>query len=139
MNKNITYFTGGLLLIIGIIFILSPKSAFESIVLGSGIAIIVFSAGGILYSFLGKDPTSSYFLSSSILGLIFGIILVTNAESTIKLISVLLGIWLFVTGLSTTLQMSKLNSNLSTMSMPITRLILGIICILTPFIFIKLK
>ena len=34
--------------------------------------------------------------------------------------------------------MSKLNSNLSSMSMPITRLILGIICILTPFIFIKL-
>lgn len=136
-NKKLTYVFGALLIAFGIIFILSPKGVFESIVLFGGIAIIAFSALGILLSFFG-NAHSSYFIGSSVLGLIFGIILVSNTDSAVKTIPVLLGIWLFISGLSTTLYMSKMGNNLTSMTSPITRMILGLICFITPVVPISI-
>lgn len=138
MDKKATYVFGALLIALGVIFILSPKEVFESIVLFGGIGIIVFCVIGIIYTFLGKDPASSYLLGSFILGLIFGIILVANTDSAIKVAPVLLGIWLFITGLSTTLYMSKMNTKLVDMAVPITRLLLGLICFIAPVIPISI-
>ena len=137
-NKKLTYVFGALLIALGVIFILSPKGVFESIVLFGGIAIIAFSALGILVSIFGKDASSSYFLGSSILGLIFGIILVSNTSSAVNIIPGLLGIWLFISGLSTTILMSKSGSNLVSMTTPITRMILGLICFSAPIIPISI-
>lgn len=136
-NKKLTYVFGALLIALGVIFILSPKGVFESIVLFVGIAIIVFSAIGILLSFFGKESTS-YFIGSSVLGLIFGIILVSNTDSAVKTIPVLLGIWLFISGLSTTVYMSKIGSSLTSMTTSITRMILGLICFITPVVPISI-
>ncbi len=137
-NKKLTYVFGALLIALGVIFILSPKGVFESIVLFGGIAIIAFSVLGVLVSILGKDASSSYFLGSSILGLIFGFILVSNTSSAVNVIPILLGIWLFISGLSTTVLMSKAGSDLTAMTTPITRMILGLICFSAPVIPISI-
>lgn len=137
-NKTVTYFLGGILIALGVLFIISPSGVFESIVLIAGIAIIAVSAIGIILSFAGKDALSSYFLGSSIIGLIFGIVLINNTESAIKIIPVLLGIWLFITGISTTAYMSKQGSSLVSMTSPITRMILGLICFIAPVIPISI-
>ena len=137
-NKKLTYVFGALLIALGVIFILSPKGVFESIVLFVGIAVIIFSAIGVLLSFFGKDAGSSYFIGTSILGLVFGIVLVSNTDSAVKVIPVFLGIWLFISGLSTTLFMSKMGSNLVSMTTPITRMILGLICFIAPVIPISI-
>ncbi len=137
-NKKLTYVFGALLIALGVIFILSPKGVFESIVLFGGIAIIVFSVLGVLVSIFGKDASSSYFLGSSILGLIFGIILVSNTSSAVNVIPILLGVWLFISGLSTTVLMSKSGSSLTGMTTPITRMILGLICFSAPVIPISI-
>ena len=137
-NKTITYIMGAVLIALGVIFIISPKNTFESIVLFGGIAIIAFSSIGILLSFFGKDASSSYYIGSSVLGLIFGIILVINTDSAVKIIPILLGIWLFISGLSTTMFMSKTGSSLVSMTTPITRMILGLICFIAPVIPISI-
>ena len=138
MDKKATYVFGALLIALGVIFILSPKEVFESIVLFGGIGIIVFCVIGIIYTFFFFFSASSYLLGSFILGLIFGIILVANTDSAIKVVPVLLGIWLFITGLSTTLYMSKMNTKLVDMAVPITRLLLGLICFIAPVIPISI-
>lgn len=132
-NNKITNLFGIILIIIGLIFIISPKGVFESIVLVVGITVIVYSAFALLVSFLGKDSTS-YLVTSSILGLIFGIILVSNTDGAVKIIPILLGLWLFISGFSTTLLMYKSGTKLSLMTSPITRMLLGLICFLTPVI-----
>ena len=134
MNKNkITNLFGIILIIIGIIFIVSPKGVFESIVLFIGITVMVYSAFALLVSIFGKNY-SSYFITSSIIGLIFGIILVSNTDGTVKIIPILLGLWLFISGFSTILLMYKSGTKLSLMTSPITRMILGLICFMTPVI-----
>ena len=133
-SKKLTYVFGALLIAIGVIFILSPKGTFESIVLFGGIAIIVFSVLGILVSIFGKDASYSYFLGSSILGLVFGVILVSNTDSAVNVIPIFLGIWLFISGVTTTAFMAKTGSSLTSMTAPITRMILGLICFCAPII-----
>ena len=133
-NKKITYVFGALLIALGVIFILSPKGVFQSIVLALGIIIIAFSSLGIFLSFFGKSASSSYFLGSSVLGLIFGIILISNTDSAVKTIPILLGLWLFISGISTTIFMSKSGYKLTEMVTPITRMILGLICFSAPII-----
>lgn len=137
-NKKITYVLGALLIALGVLFIISPSGVFESIVSFIGIAIIAISAIGIISALFGKDASFSYFLGSSIVGLIFGIVLINNTDSAIKIIPVLLGIWLFITGISTTNYMSKQGSSLVSMTSPITRMILGIICFIAPVIPISI-
>lgn len=135
-NKKFTYVCGALLIALGVLFVLSPKGVFESIVLFAGISIIAISAFGIILS-LSKESTS-YFIGSSILGLIFGIILVSNTDSAVKTIPILLGLWLFISGVSTTIYMSKMGSKLTTMTSSITRIILGLICFMAPVIPISI-
>ncbi|MBQ6546897.1 MAG: DUF308 domain-containing protein [Bacilli bacterium] len=137
-NKKLSYVFGALLIAFGVIFIMSPKDVFESIVLFGGIAVIAFSVIGILTSIFGKDTGSSYFLGSSILGLILGIVLISNKASAVNIIPIFLGIWLFVSGFSTTVFMSKAGSSLTSMTAPITRMILGLICFSSPIIPISI-
>ncbi len=137
-SKKLTYVLGAVLIALGVIFILSPKGVFESIVLFGGIAIIVFSVLGVLISIFGEGAGSSYFLGSSVLGLVFGIILVSNTSSAVNVIPIFLGIWLFISGVSTTILMSKSGSSLTAMTPPITRMILGLVCFSAPIIPISI-
>ena len=118
MNKGkVVDIFGIILIILGIIFVVSPKSVFETIVLVAGIIIIAYSLLSLLISFTSKNTYSTYLIFSSVIGLIFGIVL---------------GIWLFASGLSTSLAMHKIGTSLSAMVSPITRMVLGLVCFATP-------
>ena len=135
MNKRKwAYILGLLLIAFGIVLIVSPEGVFETIVLIAGIVLIVYASFGIIVSIVNKNPTSSYLIGSSIIGLVFGIILVTNTESATKVIPILLGIWLFLSGLTTTLFMLKSGKTIKQLINPLAKTILGLICFITPII-----
>ncbi len=133
MNKGkVVDVFGIILIILGIVFVVSPKSVFESIVLVAGIIIIGYSLLSLLISFTSKNTYSTYLIFSTVIGLIFGIVLVSNTDSAVNIVPILLGIWLFSSGLSTALAMHKIGTGLSAMVSPITRMGLGILCFATP-------
>ena len=90
-KKTWNYIFGALLIIFGIIFIISPQGTFQSIVLAGGIILITYAIVSLLGAIISKNPYASYSIGSSIIGLIFGIILVNNTEGAVKLIPILLG------------------------------------------------
>lgn len=134
MNKKntITYVLGALLIAFGVIFILTPSTAFKSIASAIAIVIILLSVVSIITALNEKNKTP-YFLTTPILGIIFGIIILANKDSAIKIIPILLGIYLLVTSISTLLMIDN-NKNKELMFKTIVKLILGIIFILTPIV-----
>lgn len=136
-NKKLSLIFGILLIIVGIVFILSPTDVFQSIVMFIGIALIVMSIIGIIAS-LGKEGLSSYYLTSYIFELVIGIVLVSNTDIAIKVIPVFLGIWLFISGLVTTISLSRVSNSLAYMTSPIAKMVLGLICFVTPAVPISI-
>lgn len=135
MSKKIwTIIFGILLMLFGITFIMSPDKAFGSIVLVIGIILIVYASIGIISAILSKNPYASFTIGSSILSLIFGIILVSNADGTVKIITIILGIWLFISGLSKLVFTTKITKDMKALVGPITRIILGVISFAIPII-----
>ena len=97
MNKKVSsYIFGALLIVFGLIFILSPESAFETIVLIAGISLIVYGGLKILLALKSDNPYASYTVAGSIFSIIFGIILIGNQNAAIKVIPILLGICLLI-------------------------------------------
>lgn len=133
-KKSYDYVLGALLIGFGVVFILSPERIFQSIVFGAALVIILFSSLGLLSSINDKENSSMYLSSGFIIGLIFGIILLTNTDSAIKIVPILLGLWLFITGLSTVIMMLKRGLTISNMISPIVRTILGVICLCLPIL-----
>lgn len=112
MNKKVSsYIFGALLIVFGLIFILSPESAFETIVLIAGISLIVYGGLKILLALKSDNPYASYTVAGSIFSIIFGIILIGNQNAAIKVIPILLGIWLLISGITTLLFLLKTNSD----------------------------
>ena len=132
-NKTLTYASGIILIILGALFIISPKSMFESIVWITGVIIIALSIISIATSLSSKN-VSSYFLVSSLLGLILGIVLLYNREGAIKIIPILLGIYLLITGISKLIIMAKANYKYDIMFPTVIKIVLGSICLFTPVI-----
>jgi uncharacterized membrane protein HdeD (DUF308 family) len=132
-NKTISFVLGALLIAMGVIFIISPQGAFESIFLVIGVVIIVISAMLLIFSIVNNSAIN-YYLSSSIFGLIIGIMLVSNTDFAVKFVPIFLGLWLFISGLISTIIMSRNTSSLKELASPITRIVLGIICFGTPII-----
>ena len=133
MSKKIwTIIFGILLMLFGITFIMSPDKAFGSIVIG--IILIDYASIGIISAILSKNPYASFTIGSSILSLIFGIILVSNADGTVKIITIILGIWLFISGLSSLVFTTKITKDMKALVGPITRIILGVISFAIPII-----
>ena len=130
MNKKTwTYVLGALLIAFGVMFILSPAETFENIVLIAGIILIILSSVRIITS---VKNNSSY--TSSIIGLVFGLILIVNREAAVKVIPVLLGIWLFVSGLSSWLYLMKINYDKKQITKAILKTILGAITLILPIV-----
>ena len=135
MKKNTwTYILGFLLIFFGIMFIISPTGTFRSIVLVAGIVLIVYSVIGIKRGLLSKDLYSSYFIGGYVIGLIFGIILATHTEGAIKLVSILLGIWLFISGLSPLIMAIKTKADSKIIISLLPKVIIGLIALLLPII-----
>lgn len=89
---------------------------------------------GIISAIISKNPYASYSIGSSIISLIFGIILTTNTEGAVKLIPVLLGIWLLISGLSSLIFALKVTKDNKALVTPVTKVILGIIAFALPAI-----
>lgn len=133
-KKTWNYVLGALLILFGIIFLISPAGTFETIVLVGGIILIVYAVIGIITAIISKNPYASSTVGTSAFSLIFGIILVANTDTAIKVIPVLLGIWLFVSGLSSLILTTKISKDTKALVGPITRLILGAITLALPII-----
>ena len=135
MNKKSYGIVLGILLILfGIVFLISPTSVFQSIVFAGALVLITFSIIGIIFSLSTKQQLSSSLLISFIVGLVIGAVLLINTEHVIKIFPIFLGIWLFITGLSTLLIMLKNGLAVLSVIYPIGRIILGIICFSIPII-----
>lgn len=135
MDKKIwTYVLGGLLIGFGVVFILSPTEAFESIVMTCGIVLIVYNVIKIIGAIKSDNPYASFGITGSIIGIVFGFILIGNKEIAIKVIPVILGIWLLVTGLTTLLFTLKTSANKNMLTKPVIKIILGAVTLLLPVI-----
>ena len=135
MNKKVSsYIFGALLIVFGLIFILSPESAFETIVLIAGISLIVYGGLKILLALKSDNPYASYTVAGSIFSIIFGIILIGNQNAAIKVIPILLGIWLLISGITTLLFLLKTNSDRKLIIRPVLKIIVGAIAFLLPVI-----
>lgn len=135
MNKKVSsYIFGALLIVFGLIFILSPESAFETIVLIAGISLIVYGGLKILLALKSDNPYASYTVAGSIFSIIFGIILIGNQDAAIKVIPILLGIWLLISGITTLLFLLKTNSDRKLIIRPVLKIIVGAIAFLLPVI-----
>ena len=135
MDKKIwTYVLGGLLIGFGVIFIISPTEAFESIVVASGIVLIIYNAIKIISAIKSDNPYASFGMTGSIIGIVFGFVLIGNKEAAIKVIPVVLGMWLLVTGLTTLLFTLKTSTNKNMLTKPVIKIILGAITLLLPVI-----
>ncbi len=135
MSKKVwTYIFGILLILFGAVFIISPKGAFSSIVLAGGIILIVYAIIGIISAIASKNPYASMTIGSSVLALLFGIILVNNTDGAIKVVPVILGIWLFISGLTSLIFTTKVSHDTKALIGPITRIVLGVIAFVLPII-----
>lgn len=135
MNKKVSsYIFGALLIVFGLIFILSPESAFETIVLIAGISLIVYGGLKILLALKSDNPYASYTVAGSIFSIIFGIVLIGNQNAAIKVIPILLGIWLLISGITTLLFLLKTNSDRKLIIRPVLKIIVGAIAFLLPVI-----
>lgn len=135
MNKKVSsYIFGALLIVFGLIFILSPESAFETIVLIAGISLIVYGGLKILLALKSDNPYASYTVAGSIFSIIFGIILIGNQNAAIRVIPILLGIWLLISGITTLLFLLKTNSDRKLIIRPVLKIIVGAIAFLLPVI-----
>lgn len=133
-KKTWTYIFGILLILFGVVFLISPKDTFATIVLIAGIILIVYASVGIITAIASKNPYASYTIGGSILGLIFGIILVNNTDAAVKVVPVVLGIWLFISGLTSLIFTTKVTKDTKSLIGPITRIILGVIAFALPII-----
>ena len=135
MNKKIfTYILGALLIAFGILFVVSPSGTFETIVIVFGAVIILFSVIKMFGILKSNNLFASFSITGSIIGIVFGFILIVNKEAFVKLIPILLGIWLLLSGISTLLFLLKSNSNRGLIVRPIFKIIIGVMCLCLPII-----
>ena len=134
MNKKGSYILGVFLIIFGILFIFSPTNTFETIVLIAGVSIILFNVIRILFALKSDNSYAAYSITGSIVGVIFGFILISSRDTAIKVIPVLLGVWLLVTGISSFLFLFKSHANSGLIVRPVLKIILGAITFALPII-----
>ena len=135
MDKRIwTYVLGALLIGFGVVFILSPTEAFESIVVAAGSILIIYNIFKIVGAIKSNNPYASLGITGSVIGVVFGLVLIGNKEAAIKVIPVILGMWLLVTGITSLLFMIKVSINKNVLAKPVLKIILGAITLVLPVI-----
>lgn len=132
MKNNI--FLGIVLILFGVLFIIAPKSVFESIVFISGIIIIIISISKILISEKEKNEFSSYNLVTGIFGIIIGIILIIFKEKTVLTVAELIGVFMLISGISSLLFMLRSNMTGTVLVKPIIKIVIGLVAFTMPFI-----
>ena len=133
-KKNLNYILGIMLILFGTVFVVSPKATFETIVLAGGIILIIYAIIKIITLFRSSNSYVSYSIGSTVFSLLFGLVLVFNTEGAVKIIPMLLGIWLLVSGLSSLLFVLKITKNKRNIVISIIKVMLGLISFLLPVI-----
>ena len=125
---------GIIFILFGFIFIFVPESVFETVVMVSGIVLVAFSLLKLGATIKTDSPLKAYGITTSIIGILFGTILIIYKVATIKLIAILIGIWFFLSGLSSLLLMLKANNKGAILIKPIIKIAIGVIALLVPAI-----
>ena len=139
MKGNSTNILLGIIFILfGIIFFFVPEGIFQTVVMIAGIIIILFGIIKMIMAISSNDSQRSYLITTSVLGIICGIILIVYRAATVKLISILIGISFFISGLSSLLFMLKSNVKGKILVKPIVKILIGLIAIMVPIVPIKM-
>lgn len=133
-KKLLTYIQGFLLIIFGVLFIINPQGVFGSIVLIAGILILLVSAFKAIAILRSKDPYMSFGFMGSLIGVIFGLVLITNRDDAIKVIPVMLGLWFLVTGITSLMFVMKSSRDKTLIGKSVLKIVLGLISFLLPVI-----
>ena len=80
-NSIWNYIFGVLLIVFGIMFIVSAESTFGTLVIVAGVIIIIFSVLKLIVVLKSPNMLSSFSITSSIIGIIFGIIIFLMFQS----------------------------------------------------------
>jgi Uncharacterized conserved protein len=141
MSKKIwTYIISALAIIGGIFLIIKPEQSFANLIYYIGIVILVTGILKLLSSLINKSyliPESS--VLGGIVNIIFGIILMTNASLSVKIIPTFISIWLILGSIINLLLMFKFKKTYFSEKYLISnifKLIIGIIVLTTPIISI---
>lgn len=140
MSKKIwTIIIGVGLIVLGTFLVIDPNQTTQNLIYYLGVAVLSIGVLKIISGLVNKEskPYLTQSISSGILNILFGIILMTTTTLTIKVISVFIGIWLII---STGLQLLYI-FNLGSIIRPnmyvqIIKLVIGIIVLTTPVITI---
>ena len=133
-DNSINILLGIIFILFGVIFVLAPESVFETIVMIAGIIIILFGVVRIISSSKIDNSLKSYMTATSVISIIFGIILIVYRGATIKLIAALIGIWFLLSGISSLLLMLKSNVKDKRIVKPIIKILRGLVSLLVPII-----
>ena len=125
-DNNINIILGIIFILFGFIFIFVPESVFETVVMVSGIVLVAFSLLKLGATIKTDSPLRAYGITTSIIGILFGTILIIYKVATIKLIAILIGIWFLLSGLSSLLLMLKANNKGAILIKPIIKIAIGV-------------
>ena len=131
-EKFWNYILGAILIVFGLIFIVYAESAFGTIVLIAGIVIIAFSVSRLIISLKSNELLSNLSIMPSILGIIFGLVLIGNTKKSVETVTLLIGIWLLIGGISKLLILIKSATNRKELYKPIFKIIIGAIAFIAP-------
>lgn len=97
----VTLIQGILMFILGIFIFNNPAEVLAGISLWFGILIVLTGIIGIIgWIFGGKEHRESSSLIWSIISLLFGLFVLMNLLAAMKAITIIFGIWVFITGFS---------------------------------------
>lgn len=141
MSKKIWNFIIGLVLIIGgAILLVNPEQSFSKLVFFVGIVLLLTGIIKIIYAFLNRDYVylpGNVFMSG-FLNALFGFVLIFNPDTTTKIISIFIGIWLLSTSLSSLVLLLNMKGNdYFSQTMLVTNIlkfIVGLLVLVTPII-----
>lgn len=138
-----SYIIAILCIIGGIYLILEPVGASSNLVFYVGIVLTIVGVLKILSSLINRENflLPGNFLFSGIINTLFGIILMTNSTTTLKAISIIIGVWLIISAISGIALIFNFQNNKNTISNNILvsyilKLIIGIVLLTTPIITI---
>lgn len=137
-DNSVNVLLGIIFMIFGLIFIFAPNEVFGSIILVAGSIIIFFAIIKIINLLKMKDSIVSYSVTSSIVSLIFGIILVVYRDATVRLLVELIGIWFLISGISSLILVFKTGLSGKYILKPISKIVIGFISFVLPVISVSI-
>lgn len=141
MSKKIWNFIIGLLLIVcGAVLLVNPEQSFSKLVFFIGIVLLITGVIKIIYAFVNRDYVylpGNVFMSG-FLNTLFGFVLIFNPDTTTKIISIFIGLWLLSTSLSSLVLLLNIRSkdyfSQTMLVTSILKLIIGLLVLVTPII-----